>query len=680
MKFLYPAFLIALSTVIIPVIIHLFNFRKYKRVIFSNVRFLREVNEESTSRNRLKHLLVLISRILFLSFLVFAFAQPFIPYANTSTVHSGNLVSMYIDNSFSMESQNEEGVLFDQARKKAKEICLAYKPDDRFQLLTNDFEAKHQRWLNRDAFIAELDQLKISASAKTLKEVIARQRSLFESTGSANKHIYILSDFQRSFVSDYTAVDDSSVLLRFITFSSAHATNVSIDSVYFTTPVHQSGQEEQLIVRISNHGSDAVENMPLKLLINNEQRAIGAVSIPANESRLDTLKYKNLKAGWQNGSVELADQTITFDDRYYFSYEIKTELRVLIINGSGTDKNLENVFRDDPYFKLNQTTQLGVDFSTLSGYGLIILNEPQAISSGLAEELQKSLSAGSNIIFIPSFETDPASYNTFLSQVNADPLKQVNVQENSVSAINLKEGTFDGVFEKMPSNIDLPKVKQYYALENRSRSKREMVMIMKNGDGFIVKYPFRAGRFYLLTTSLKPAYSNFSQHALFVPFILRAGLNAQSPAKIAYEIGADNRLTLRSVTNAEKNQFKLVGHNLAFIPDIRNTADGSELFVAGQISEAGLYRLQNNGKDQADYSFNYNRAESKMDFATDAELRKLLHSDQQLMNAAGTPIAKVINLDNFGLRLWKICVILALVFLGFEVLLLRFGDRFLPSK
>ena len=76
MMFVYPLFLWALAVVSIPIIIHLFNFRKYKKVYFSNVKFLRELKQESKSKSRLKEILILSARCLALISIVFAFAQP----------------------------------------------------------------------------------------------------------------------------------------------------------------------------------------------------------------------------------------------------------------------------------------------------------------------------------------------------------------------------------------------------------------------------------------------------------------------------------------------------------------------------------------------------------------------------------------------------------------------------
>ncbi len=142
MHFLYPAFLFALVSLAIPVIIHLFNFRKYQKVYFSNVQFLKEIQEQQASRRNLKERLILAARLLALLFLVFAFARPYIPGKNAANTGKQQAVSIFVDNSYSMQTLNKEGTLLDEAKRRAKEIASAYNINDRFQLPAQDFEGK----------------------------------------------------------------------------------------------------------------------------------------------------------------------------------------------------------------------------------------------------------------------------------------------------------------------------------------------------------------------------------------------------------------------------------------------------------------------------------------------------------------------------------------------------------
>ena len=138
MKFLFPTFLFALFTIAIPILIHLFNFRRYKTVYFSNVGFLKNIKKESKKKSKIKQLLLLIARILTIIFLVFAFAQPYIPSNKDVQKKANQTVAIYIDNSFSMNALSEQGQLLELARNKAVEIVLAYPAGTKFRLFTNN--------------------------------------------------------------------------------------------------------------------------------------------------------------------------------------------------------------------------------------------------------------------------------------------------------------------------------------------------------------------------------------------------------------------------------------------------------------------------------------------------------------------------------------------------------------
>jgi len=180
MKFINPQFLWAFGVLAIPIIIHLFNFRRFKKVMFPNLRFLQEVQIQNKNKQQLKKLLVLASRLLALSFLVLAFAGPFIPGKDEGVSAAGNVLSIYIDNSFSMNAEGSEGELLEVAKNRARNIAGAYNETDQFQLLSNDFEGKHQRLVNREAFLQWVDELGYSAKTRNLSEVYTRQKNLLQ--------------------------------------------------------------------------------------------------------------------------------------------------------------------------------------------------------------------------------------------------------------------------------------------------------------------------------------------------------------------------------------------------------------------------------------------------------------------------------------------------------------------
>ena len=295
MRFLSPGFLFALLTIAIPVIIHLFNFRKFKKVYFSNVRFLKNIQIQTSSRQHLKDRLILLTRILGLTFLVLAFARPYIPGPLQNKGSQNQVLSIFIDNSFSMETLNKEGTLLDEAKRRAKEIASAYSLNDKFQLLTNDFEGRYQRLLNLEEFQSAVDEVEISASRRELRQIIGRQNDVFLKEPNSLKTIYIISDFQNNLLSIKPVLSDSSTAIRLVRLKSNPQPNVSIDSLWFSSAIHKPADSEQLIVRLKNNSDQEATSVPIKLFINKEQKALGSITVKARSSATDTLSFSGLK-------------------------------------------------------------------------------------------------------------------------------------------------------------------------------------------------------------------------------------------------------------------------------------------------------------------------------------------------------------------------------------------------
>ncbi len=677
MSFLYPGFLFALSALSIPILIHLFNFRRFKRIAFTNVRFLKEVKEETTNRNRLKHLLILAARLLALFFLVLAFAQPYIPREHSSLRTGTNAVSIYIDNSYSMESLNGEGSLLDEARRKAREIAMAYKLNDRFQLLTNDFEGKYQRMMSRDEFLEALSAIRVSPAVRSLEQVMNRQKAVFYNLGQENKIAYFISDFQENFLPPNSSLQpDSSVFYQLIPLEAPQAANISLDSVYFLSPVHKPGEAEQLVIRVYNDSKETAENIPVKLIINGEQKAIGSLTIQAHAMALDTLNYTLSGDGWQQGEVQITDFPISFDDRYYFSYRVQKEIPVLKIEGEQKEPYIGAAFAADPYFRLSTSPYNQLNYATLGSYKLIVAEGIRNISSGLSLELQKFVKAGGSVFLIPPPDADIASYNNLLQAMNADLLKGIQQTATQVEEINLKAGLFQGGFGKIPENMDLPQVRQYWATTQVSRSNREQLMRLQTGASLLSDYRLGSGHFYLLTASLNTEAGNLAKHALFLPMIYRAAMIAQKDYPLAYTIGRETSLQSDPLTAGQKNELKIRKGDFEAIPDVRIADGESRLFTSDLVKEAGNYELLEKGLRRACYAFNFDRSESRLRYTAAQQLEQLSQKRMNVIDEEKNSLTKTIRDENFGTRLWKICVILALIFLGIEILLLVFWNRF----
>ncbi len=677
-RFVYPEFLYAFVLIAIPIIIHLFNFRRFKKVAFTNVRFLKELKEETNSRSKLKHLLTLLARILAISFLVLAFAQPFVPKNKNAVISSNKAISVFVDNSFSMESVGKEGILLQQAQTKAKEIALAYKPSDRFQLLTCDFAATQQRMLSREEFLEQLQQVKVSPSTKSISEIVLRQKEALVNSGAKELQSYIISDFQKSDFDLSSLKNDSTLNVFLINLESKTTNNLYIDSCWLLSPVVQLNHPVELIVRVKNSGQADAENVPVKLTVNEVQKSLTSISVPAGRSVETKLSYTITQPGWQVNTVSITDYPVVFDDNYYLSFKVNKNLTVTAINQQENSQYLERLFGKDSLFILKNNSVNQIDYSLLQQSAVVILNNLKEISSGLAAELGRFVNGGGTLVVFPDSSIELSSYNFFLNSVNADGFSAIIKGDDKVDRIELQSDVYKNVFPKVPDNMDVPLVSQHYDVPVSSNSNREMLLKLQSGGSLLSRYLTGKGRVYVFTIPLNNSFSNFVDHYLFAPTVYNIALFSQRQQQLSYTIGRDNSFDVDQTTAGGEEVFHLVNKLRSFdiIPDYRNNNGKISIYFAGQIRQSGNYSLNLSNQPISTVSMNYSNTESDLScFNTEdlkLQLEKFDLSNYKTLNAIEGSITQKLSELSEGSRYWKMCIIFALLFLAIEVMFLRF--------
>lgn len=670
MHFLYPAFLFALITLAIPVIIHLFNFRRYQKTYFSNVQFLKEIQEQQASRRNLKERLILASRLLALLFLVLAFARPYIPGANVANAGKQQSVSIFIDNSYSMQTLNKEGTLLDEAKRRAKEIVAAYNINDRFQLLTQDFEGKHQRLLSRDEFSDAVDAVRISPQSRSLQEIADRQKGLLNEQHGMIRSAYIISDFQKNMTDAKTVKTDSSIRYNLIQLKASELPNVAVDSVWLLTAVHRSDESEKLVVKLHNYAGKKAEKIPLKLTINDAQKAQGSFSINPHAVQTDTLSFSGLHSGWQNGEIQLQDNPVTFDNQFYFTFNVEQQLPLLVINGGTENPFLKAVFSTDPFFAIKRTTDGNVDYAALGTYPLVIISDVRTISTGIAQQLRNYVKNGGTLVVFPADNADLVNYKNFLQPLGAAWPEKLITEDIKVSSIDLQNPVFKNIFESYPQNPDLPVVKKYYQLNSASRAQN--LMELPGRQSFWAAYNSGRGRVYVSAVPLNDDYSNLQRHALFVPVMFRIALLSGRDQPLSYTLGQDENVDVPPIAVNDKQILKLSRAGQSIIPDARQQGGSTRLFISDQLHDPGIYDLKRQDSLVARIAFNDNRKESDMSCLTSADLKQLMPNAGNILQAGSASLKAEVSQLNFGLQLWKLCIILALIFLAAEILLIRY--------
>lgn len=688
MSFANPTFLFALAALAIPIIIHLFNFRKFRRVQFTNVRFLREVRKDTKARNKLRNIIILCLRLLAVLFLVLAFAQPFIPQENATIKKGEKAVSIWIDNSFSMEAVGTNGTLLDEVKKDAREIVAAYNATDRFQLLTNDFEGRHQRLVSKEEFLELLEEVKTSPAVRTVAEVVRRQRDLLNNTPDiepGNKQAFLLSDFQKS-ISDYGRIDaDTSIQVREIIAGAQNRNNLFIDSIWFESPVRKINAPEAMHVRIRSRSEVDMENVPMRLYINGQAKTPASFSVEANGTTDTVLYFTVREPGLQQGLIEINDYPVTFDDQFFFSFTVLKNIPVLSIEPSDAmnpafaePHYLKTLFATDSSFVFTENDEGKIDYTAFANYRFIVVNSLKSISSGLAIELKKFVDNGGSLMVFPGANADIASYNALLNPLGLSGYGTLDTARQSVDHLNFQHPLYQGVFERTTGNMDLPVAGDHYRILSSSRSREDELMRLRNGDVFMASYRSGKGNVYLSAVGIYGEFGNLPRHALFVPTLYQAALFSQPQGELFYTISGSKPVDLGNVGTIGENPFHLTDEAKKFdVIPAHTVQDGKTILdVQRLVLDPGNYQVSLDNKMITGISFNYDRKESDMRVFNKDEITAQ-HEVAGLKNFSVLEkgpegLTTILSEKDYGIRLWKICIWIVLGCLLAEILLIRF--------
>ena len=685
MEFLYPSFLYALAFLAIPIIIHLFNFRRFKKVPFTNVRFLREIKIQTQSQNKLRHLLVLLMRLLALAFLVLAFAQPYLPEDNSVEKDRGQAISIFIDNSFSMQGESESGPLLEVAKNRAIDIAMAYDATDRFQLLSQDFLGENQRFVSRAEFIQNVEDLKLSSKSRSIESIGERQKDLMRNAeDDLAKEAYLISDFQKSQFPLETFVPDTAFTYGLVHLERGSPSNLYIDSVWFPTPVRRAGESENLSVRVVNTGSQDLENVPLNLSINGVQKSIGSFAVNAQSSVDTAIAFVHDGPGLKSVRVEIEDFPIDYDDAYYLGYRVHDKLRVLSISpsiGRTTGDFVGSVYRVDSTYDFRSTSLSNLNYSDLQNNDLLILNELSSIPGGLRQEVVSFAKSGGSVWVIPSIDLDLASYNELLSELKSGAYLPLKQEEVNVQSINAESPIYRDIFESVPRNIDLPGAKEFFPITGSLRSTEESLLLLPGGNSFLSAYRESGGNVYVQAVPLQSEKNNFSRHAIFVATALRIAELSLSTETYAVEIGTESSFSIPFLSTQNEDVFHLIQaeNEQDIIPAFQVSEGRIALFAGPELNQAGSYELLLGDSAIGAVGFNFERRESDLASYSEEELKAVItasgNSNIAIFSGESENLAGEVQQKVSGTELWKICLILALAFLLLESLLLRFGKR-----
>jgi len=646
-------FLWALTALSIPIIVHLFNLRKTTRIYFSNIRFLKQVKQETTQKRKLKQYLVLASRLLFIFFLVMAFAQPFLPAREQ--ISSQKNISIYLDNSFSMSAPVDGKIrALDVGISFVREIVELFPPETRFKLLTNDFAPFSNSFKSGTEIIDQLSQVRLSPISRTLDEITRR-------FGEPGTSVFWVSDFQKSTVGNEMVID-STWQLRLVPVEYDNLSNVFVDSVFLDNPFVIGGEKNSVRVRLRNDGPRTLEGLVTRLAINGVQAATTSITLQPNSSVETSFDLSGALQGYNEAVLSFSDFPVSFDNEFYFTLNYSGKLRVIEIKPDATISFIERVYGNHQLFDFNSYSVKNVDYSMLDVADLVIVNGIDKIESSLNAALQ-SYSRKGSLLLVSGDQPDMESYKNLL---NISLLKRDKAEMEELDRPDFRNPFFENVFEEKTSAMAMPRAKKIldWGMD------RSAILRFKNG----LPYLSRFGNMFVMASPLEKGTTDFFNNALFVPVMYRIASSGKKADRQPYFDLSSSMVTVSTDSLIGEEPAKLIGPQ-ELIPSQRRMGDRLLLEIPRFSVSQGFYHVIHQ-RDTLDLiAFNLEKKESQLGQFNGEEIKTHLGGGDHLsiFKATSTEtFSNEIKERYLGTPLWKYALILALIFLMAEVLLIRF--------
>jgi len=672
-SFLYPLFLIAGLSLAIPVLIHLFNLRRYKTVFFPHTRFLKNIQLNSRRQSQVRYKWLLAARLLFLLFLILAFAQPF--FNNSRKKDTGHHVQViYLDNSNSMSVKKGTRTLFDIARSAAEKQIKEAPAGTQFLLVTNDKPVSYQP-IPADRMLTALGNTDISAVGKTAEQVLAGVQSLLQNEAIPAADLYYYSDFQQN---AFAAKQDPALMKNLdfygVPVQSEEKQNLFIDTAYLLSPVLQTGQTNQLVVHTRIAGKAPKDNPVLQLEVNGQVKTAASPVFNDKNESFDTLAFQVNDAGWQRLSLTVNDAAIRFDDTFRITARSTPSLSILVLNEGQTNPYIQAAFRAYNGFRITQT-DIAAAPADFKQYNLVIVNDITRMNAALGKSLGTALQQGQSICIFPGKTNNYNELNEGLQQIGDIRIDGKDTAVQTATSLQQGSDLVKDLFEKLPENVQLPQANWHYLIHAGISANQQSILSFRNGDPFLAKYTPAKGALYICATSADLQAGNFPGSYFFVPFLYQMAVQSRGGDVYALTTGSTQPAYLPLINADERNMVHLYGNNLDIIPAQRPSGAGLDVFAGQAVKTAGFYTLAAPGSDTAAIALNTDRAESMLEVWSPAALQNQWKGDHiKWLELKDTGTAEQAG-NTGGFPLWKVCVILALFMLAAETFMLAGSFR-----
>ncbi|MCC7298181.1 MAG: BatA domain-containing protein [Bacteroidia bacterium] len=665
MSFLYPGFLFALLVLAIPVVIHLFHFRRYKTIRFSSLRFLRNIETERKNRNKLKHYLVLASRLLGLLCLVFAFAIP--GCKNNLNKNTGKkTVRIFIDNSYSMQNRNSQGILFESAKIKAREIIKSLGSNAEFSILSQTVSS--EKMLSAQEAIEAIDKLDLSPRSITAKQVWKQATQFAAQGNSGNDLLYVISDFQSAFLRNIPTKDSNSIRSIGVKLPAAEIDNLSLDSAWLMNPFALAGEKNKLMYKLTNYGPEDLESINVKLTSLNNTIGLAQATVAKNTSIISGLEFTMPADSKQGAVLQIEDPINPFDNELFISLHPQGDIRIGMV---GSNSFLNAALKANTFFNISQTQIPNLQFPQIQVV-YVLVDAP--ISQADASKLSQFANQGGQVVIVPGDKMQAQSLAALNSNSGFPVFQNYSTSAVKIRVQGLAHPFFEQVFYSMPARIEMPLVKGQWTTSGNT-GMGEAILSLENGEPFLMKFKQGRGAFFLFTSPFNPIAGNFVQSVLFFPVVANCAMNQKIQGQIFGFAASQTGYVLHSQFEDKDGNIALKSKKGEWIAEIQNGLSGQELFIGNEIQEPGFYELldKTNPSQKEIIALNVNRLESNPAVAETELLNQFAKNTGLTWLDPQKTAAASKNIDESS-NLWRLFIWLAAAFFAVEVIILVFWD------
>ena len=583
MQFKHPEILYFLFLLVIPILVHLFQLRRFKTVYFTNVKLLKELQTQTRKSSKIKKWLLLVTRLLLLTCLIIAFAQPYFKHQNTTK--KGNELIIVLDNSFSMQAKGPKGELL---KRSIQELLEELPENQSFSLLTNtelywdtDIKSIQKELQNLDysALPFQLDYLLNQVEIK--KKLVPKD------------YIIITDAIQAESKKAIELAQNNSVY--FIQPKAENLSNVSIQNVAISQVMDQF---YELKINLQSFGSKKRE-IPLSVSSSEKNLATTLVQIdkPNTEIKL-TIPKKDIQA-----TIHIEDQSLAYDNDFYLSISKPEKVALLAIGSLSQNNFLDRIFTAEE-FHFKSTELKSLDYNQIENQEAIVLNELDDLPLALGTTLKAFYEKGGTIILIPNKNNNPSTLNNFVANFGSLKYGMLSSTEKQITTINFSHPIYQAVFKNKVTNFQYPKVKSSFGLSGNTA-----VLQYEDQSIFIGSSTNQLGNFYAFAAPINKQNSNFQNAPLIVPTLYNMGQNQSKTGINAYTIGENQSLLLETVLTKDE-AVTIQNNDYSFIPlqQILNTK--CKLTFGDYPEKAGNYEVIKDDEFLKKISFNFARTES----------------------------------------------------------------------